>query len=401
MTFTTWQPEPVDQPVVTPSSLSWLKSIAGELATATLTRLDQTLPWYRDMPPARRAAIGSVAQNGITSFIQWYEDPSSQPWVAADVFGSAPKELLRSISLQETLQVIRVVVEMVEELVVKEHPELHEAILRYSRDIAFSAADVYAKAAEARGLWDARLEALVVDSVISGESSQEISSRVAALGWRADGQVAVLLGTTPKDPDPDAIRKVARKSKCDVLIGIQGRRQVVVIGLLENSSDAQVEITQLAYLIEGLFAIGPLVLGPVVPTVSEASRSARAALAANSVAATTSFSHRPILADELLPERALAGDQLAKATLLQSLYHPIADASTELLNTLKTYLECGRSLEATSKVLFVHANTVRYRLRRIQEILGEDATDPRTAFVLQIALALGAISDSETGVKRD
>jgi|UniRef100_UPI00404727C6 DNA-binding PucR family transcriptional regulator len=401
MTFTTWQPELVDQPVVTPSSLSWLKSIAGELATATLTRLDQTLPWYRDMPPARRAAIGSVAQNGITSFIQWYEDPSSQPWVAADVFGSAPRELLRSISLQETLQVIRVVVEMVEELVVKEHPELHEAILRYSRDIAFSAADVYAKAAEARGLWDARLEALVVDSVISGESSQEISSRVAALGWRADGQVAVLLGTTPKDPDPDAIRKVARKSKCDVLIGIQGRRQVVVIGLLENSSDAQVEITQLAYLIEGLFAIGPLVLGPVVPTVSEASRSARAALAANSVAATTSFSHRPILADELLPERALAGDQLAKATLLQSLYHPIADASTELLNTLKTYLECGRSLEATSKVLFVHANTVRYRLRRIQEILGEDATDPRTAFVLQIALALGAISDSETGVKRD
>ena len=401
MTFTTWQPEPVDQPVVTPSSLSWLKSIAGELATATLTRLDQTLPWYRDMPPARRAAIGSVAQNGITSFIQWYEDPSSQPWVAADVFGSAPRELLRSISLQETLQVIRVVVEMVEELVVKEHPELHEAILRYSRDIAFSAADVYAKAAEARGLWDARLEALVVDSVISVESSQEISSRVAALGWRADGQVAVLLGTTPKDPDPDAIRKVARKSKCDVLIGIQVRRQVVVIGLLENSSDAQVEITQLAYLIEGLFAIGPLVLGPVVPTVSEASRSARAALAANSVAATTSFSHRPILADELLPERALAGDQLAKATLLQSLYHPIADASTELLNTLKTYLECGRSLEATSKVLFVHANTVRYRLRRIQEILGEDATDPRTAFVLQIALALGAISDSETGVKRD
>lgn len=401
MTFTMLRLVEVDRPVVTPSSLSWLKSIAGELATATLTRLDQTLPWYRDMPPARRAAVGSVAQNGITSFIQWYEDPSSQPWVAADVFGSAPRELLRSISLQETLQVIRVVVEMVEELVVKEHPDLHESILRYSRDIAFSAADVYAKAAEARGLWDARLEALVVDSVISGESSQEISSRVAALGWRADGQVAVLLGTTPKEPDPDSIRKIARKSKCDVLIGIQGRRQVVVIGLIEFSKEAQLEIAQLAILIEGLFASAPLVLGPVVPTVSEASRSAKAALAGNSVAATTSFSHRPILADELLPERALAGDALAKGTLLHSLYYPIADASTELLNTLKTYLECGRSLEATSKVLFVHANTVRYRLRRIQEILGEDATNPRTAFVLQIALALGAISDSETGVKRD
>ncbi|MEY3587128.1 MAG: hypothetical protein RJB32_424, partial [Actinomycetota bacterium] len=127
----------------TPKHLAWLQSIAGELATATLGRLDETLPWYRAMPPARRAAIGSVAQAGITSFVQWYQDPNSQPWVAADVFGNAPRELLRSISLQETLQLIQVVVQMVEERVVNEHPDLTEAVLRYSRDIAFSAADVY------------------------------------------------------------------------------------------------------------------------------------------------------------------------------------------------------------------------------------------------------------------
>ena len=400
MTFTTWLLEPADQPVGTPSSLSWLKSIAGDLATATLTRLDQTLPWYRNTPPARRAAIGSVAQNGITSFIQWYEDPSSQPWVAADVFGSAPRELLKSISLQETLQVIRVVVEMVEERVVSEHPELHEAVLRYSRDIAFSAADVYAKAAEARGLWDARLEALVVDSIISGESSQEISSRVAALGWRADGQVAVLLGVTPKDPDPDQIRKIARKAKADVLIGIQGRRQVVVVGLLERSNQAMQQIGLLSLGLEPYFGPGSLVLGPMVATVSEANRSARAALAGNSVASTTSLNQRPVLADDLLPERAIAGDQLARQTLLNNYYLPIADSSLELLATLRAYLECGRSLEATSKLLFVHANTVRYRLRRIQEILGEDATDPRTALVLQVALILGSITDSESGARR-
>ena len=213
----------------TPKHLAWLNSIAGELATATLIRLDETLPWYRNMPPVRRAAIGGVAQTGITSFISWYKDPKAQPWVAADVFGSAPRELLRSISLQETLQVIQVVVEMVEETVLKEHPDLHTAVLKYSRDLAFSAADVYARAAEARGLWDARLEALVVDSIISGETSQEISSRVAALGWQADGAVAVLLGSTPSSEDPDGVRKTARKLSADVLVGIQGRRQVVVV----------------------------------------------------------------------------------------------------------------------------------------------------------------------------
>lgn len=386
--------------MATPKHLAWLNSIAGELATATIGRLDQTLPWYTALPPARRAAIGSVAQTGITSFIQWYESPDSQPWVAADVFGSAPRELLRSISLQETLQVIRVVVQMVEERVALEQPELRDAVLTYSRDIAFSAADVYAKAAEARGLWDARLEALVVDSIISGESSQEISSRVAALGWRADGQVAVLLGSSPSVADTDSIRRIARKSGADVLVGIQGRRQVVVIGLIEPTVSPMQIVQEVATRIENFFGNTPLVLGPVVGAVSDANRSAKAALSAYSVAAAVEIEDRPLLADALLPERALAGDSLAKETLVDSYYRPLATNSPELLSTLRAFLDGGRSLEACSKKLFVHANTVRYRLRKIFDVVGLDPAHPRSGFVLQIAILLGAINDTESGLKR-
>ena len=386
--------------MATPKHLAWLNSIAGELATATISRLDQTLPWYTAMPPARRAAIGSVAQNGITSFIQWYQEPNSQPWVAADVFDSAPRELLRSISLQETLQVIRVVVQMVEERVIAEQPDLREAVLTYSREIAFSAADVYAKAAEARGLWDARLEALVVDSIISGESSQEISSRVAALGWRADGQVAVLLGSSPDSSDSDGIRRLARKAGADVLIGIQGRRQVVVIGLMEHADSPASKVHEIAIQMEKFFGSAPLVLGTVVGAVSDANRSARAALSAYSVAPAVDMQARPLVADELLPERALAGDGLAKATLIDAYYRPLAVDSPELLQTLRAFLDSGRSLEACSKKLFVHANTVRYRLKKIIDEVGLDATDSRSGFVLQIAVLLGAINDAESGLRR-
>lgn len=385
---------------MTPKHLPWLRSIAGDLATATLSRLEETLPWYREMPPARRAAVGNVAQSGITSFIQWYEDPTSQPWVAADVFAQAPRELLRSISLQETLQLIHVVVQMVEERVVAEHPELQAAVLRYSRDIAFSAADVYARAAEARGLWDARLEALVVDSIISGETSQEINSRVAALGWRAEGPVAVLLGTRLDSPDPDQIRKIARKADCDVLIGIQGKRQVVVIGLLNHVDSPGAKIMQTASSLSDLFGSGDLMLGPTVAAVSDSARSAKAALAALSVAASREQLSRPTLADDLLPERMLAGDQLAKQALITTYYLPLVSGSADLLQTLRAYLENGGSLEATAKSLFVHANTVRYRLRRIQELIGEDVTDPRVAFVVQTAIVVGLISDTESGVRR-
>ena len=78
-------------------TLAWLRTISGELATATLKRLEDTLPWYGEMPPGRRSAVGLVAQAGISSFISWFEDPKSTPWIAADVFGGAPRELLMKI----------------------------------------------------------------------------------------------------------------------------------------------------------------------------------------------------------------------------------------------------------------------------------------------------------------
>ena len=166
--MTTVRPDHESQESARERALSWLRQVSGELSTATIKRLEDTLPWYSEMPPGRRSAVGLVAQAGITSFISWLEGTASTPWIAAaDVFGSAPRELLRSVSLQQTLQLIRVVVTVVEERAADDEM-LQEAILKYSRDIAFAAADVYARAAEARGLWDARLEALVVDSILSG-----------------------------------------------------------------------------------------------------------------------------------------------------------------------------------------------------------------------------------------
>jgi len=376
-------------------TLSWLKSISGELATATLQRLDDTLPWYADMPPARRASVGLVAQAGIGSFVGWYEDPTAQPWVAADVFSAAPRELLRSISLLETLQLIRVVVQVVEDTVVPQDESLREAVLLYSREIAFSAADVYARAAEARGLWDARLEALVVDSILSGENEEELPSRIAALGWRARGSVVVMVGTATKAFDADALRRTARKCLADVLVGVHGNRLIAVVGRTEASADNRSRTyPEIAVQLSSHFASGATVLGPEVASVSKAHLSARAALAGFSVVKSARNQNGLIAADDLLAERALAGDMLAKNTLVDKIYRPLAKTSPELLETLTAYLESGRSLESTSRALFVHANTVRYRLKRISEIIGWDATGAREAFVLQVAMVLGSMTDS-------
>jgi DNA-binding PucR family transcriptional regulator len=380
------------------ATLDWLKSISGELATTTLKRLDELLPWYRSMPASRRSSVGLVAQAGITSFVSWYKDPKSQPWIAADVFGVAPRELLRSISLQETLQLIRVVVQVVEDRVVQEDESLREAVLLYSREIAFSAADVYARAAEARGLWDSRLEALVVDSILSGDNEEELASRIAALGWRAGGTVAAFIGIAAETVDQDGLRRVARKNHTDVLIGVHGNRLIVVVGRIEDEKNAEADkpsLLKIAEELDGFFGAGPLVIGPEVKSVAEATRSAKAALAGFAVVKAWQKPARPINADDLLAERSLAGDMLAKQTLVETIYRPLSANSPELLETLTSYLETGRSLESTARELFVHANTVRYRLKRISEIIGWDATGSREAFVLQVAMVLGSMSETE------
>ncbi|GAB3293219.1 PucR family transcriptional regulator [Pseudoclavibacter terrae] len=378
-------------------TLNWLRSISGELSTATVKRLEDTLPWFGDMPPGRRSAVGLVAQSGISSFIAWFEDPTATPWVAADVFDSAPRELLRSVSLQQTLQLIRVVVEVVEERTKSTDGDVREAVLKYSRDIAFAAADVYARAAEARGLWDARLEALVVDSILTGEHDDELPSRIAALGWHGHGEVSVLVGTTPRILEVDQIRRTARHNKVDLLVGVQGGRLVLVIGRAhpngEGDETEQVPFMEIAERLEPSFGDGRLVLGPPVPSVVEASRSARAALAGFAVAGAWRKAQRPMLADELLPERALAGDPLARQTLVARVFRPLADHQSDLLTTLWCYLDNGRSLEATARELFVHPNTVRYRLKRVSEVIGWDATGPREALILQCALILGNIAE--------
>ena len=386
-------------------TLAWLRTISGELSTATLKRLDDTLPWYGDMPPGRRSAVGLVAQAGITSFISWFADPKSTPWIAADVFGAAPRELLRSVSLQQTLQLIRITVEVVEARIGLGDDVLREAILLYSREIAFASADVYARAAEARGLWDARLEALVVDSILSGEYDTELPSRIAALGWNGHGEVCVLVGTTPRVLDVDQLRRTARHLDADVLIGVQGNRLVLVIGRStpiadEAETDTRMPFIEIAAQLEPGFGPGHLVLGHEVATLVEASKSAKAALAGFAVARAWRNAPRPTLADDLLPERAFAGDPLARSTLINRIYRPLQQHSTELLATLWCYLDNGRSLEATARELFVHPNTVRYRLKRISEVIGWDATGAREALILQSALIIGSIAEPDANRKR-
>jgi hypothetical protein len=371
-----------------------LEQSMGTLGTAAMASMDKRLPWFAKMSAEHRSWLGLVAQAGVAAFVDWVKHPErSRPAVAGEVFGTAPRELARAVSLQQAVEMLRVIIDVVEaqtdELAEPGgEAELREAVLRYTREIAFGAAQVYARTAEARGAWDARLEALVVDSLVRGEVDEGLQSWASALNW-SSSPVAVIAGNADgSEPQSliDELRKIARRSRLDLLAGVHGHRLVVVLG-------GTAEPLEVAAQLAGRFGPGPVVVGPPVTDLQSAVTSAGAALSGLRAAAAWPDAPRPVPATDLLPERALDGDESARAELITQIYGPLLSGGSSLLDTVVTYLEQGNSLEATARMLFVHPNTVRYRLRRVTELTGVLPSEGRGGFSLWMAVVLGRLAD--------
>ena len=178
-------------------------------------------------------------------------------------------------------------------------------------------------------------------------------SQLAALGWRAEGAVTTVVGHARSDRDPEevleSVHRAARRARLDALAGVHGGRLVVVLGGIDDPA-----------------------------------------------AAAQAAAPRPVAAEDLLPERIINGDPAAREQLIDTVYRPLTEAGEAILDTVVTYLDSGRALEATARALFVHTNTVRYRLRRAAEVCGRAPTEARGAFTLQLALVLGRLADQDT-----
>ena len=376
---------------------SRLHQSVGGLTTATLAQMEREMPWFRQLSAEDRSWIGLIVQAGINAFVTWYRDPEGAAPIRAEVFGAAPQKLTGVVSLHQTVEMVRLSIEVVEDNVVgavgeEDAPSVRESIVRYAREVAFATAEVYAKAAEMRGAWDARLEALVVASVLRAEADETVRTRASALGWESKGAVVVVLGRAPESGQEqaresiiDAVRRSAHRVGMDALCAVQGDRLVVVLGGVENVDKAGACVAE-------HFGDGPVVVGPVVDDLIGAHVSARAGIAGLRAAHGWPDAPRPVTSDDLLPERALSGDGHARRQLIEEVYRPLLEAGPSTLETVSAFLDHGSSIEGTARSMFVHPNTVRYRLRRAADVTGLSPTDARHAYTYRIALTLGRLS---------
>ena len=91
---------------------------AGKLASASVARMDETLPWFRALPADQRSWVMLVAQAGVRSLVEWLRSggtiAAATQEISDEVFAAAPRALARSITLTQTVQLIKVTIDVAE-----------------------------------------------------------------------------------------------------------------------------------------------------------------------------------------------------------------------------------------------------------------------------------------------
>lgn len=85
-------------------------------------------------------------------------------------------------------------------------------------------------------------------------------------------------------------------------------------------------------------------------------------------------------------------------TLLERYFHPLLAYDrahgSDLVDTLEMYFAQIGNVQKTAEAMFVHISTVRYRLGRIEEILGLSLKDESDRFALQLAMRYARIGSA-------
>jgi hypothetical protein len=77
-----------------------------------------------------------------------------------------------------------------------------------------------------------------------------------------------------------------------------------------------------------------------------------------------------------------------RAALLAPLLAYDRDHGTELVRTLEVFLACSGSWSKAAEAMFIHANSLRYRIRRIGELTGRDPRSLEDQAALLLALRM-------------
>jgi DNA-binding PucR family transcriptional regulator len=99
--------------------------------------------------------------------------------------------------------------------------------------------------------------------------------------------------------------------------------------------------------------------------------------------------------DELLEALARSGGLSAFRELVRPLEDYDREHNSDLIRTLSVFFDMNANASETAERLFLHRNSLAYRLDRIRQITGLDLKSPETRLALQLGLLASSEERSE------
>jgi hypothetical protein len=258
-----------------------------------------------------------------------------------------------------------------------------EAVFAYLDELAAACAQGYAEArVQAAGERQRRLLGMILSDPPPGP--ELLAGLARAAGWVLPAQVAVAaLGEwRPQDAPvlpPDVLVDTTRPDPCLLVPDPDGPgRQAVIDRALRGWAAA---------------------IGPAVPLARAALslRWARDALAL-ARAGVIPVGGGPVRCDQHLSTLLILADEDLARTLRNRRLAPLArlrpGQRDRIAETLLAWLQLGENAAEVAQRIHVHPQTVRYRLRQITELFGDQLRDPDLRFELQLALRVRQLDGS-------
>ena len=90
--------------------------------------------------------------------------------------------------------------------------------------------------------------------------------------------------------------------------------------------------------------------------------------------------------DLLLSQLSRSEDLAPFRDLVEPLVRYDRERGSDLVRTLRVYFACGANASEAADKLFLHRNSMIYRLARIEKLTGADLKNPRLGLILQLGL---------------
>jgi len=386
-----------------------LERITDDLAERMLKQYLESIPSYRALPDVTLDQIRDVNRGNVRGFIRAMRagrGPSSDEITM--IRESASRRAREGVPLSALLAAYRTGAQIAwaeaRVIIGDDHQRLAAgldfatAVMSWIDEASGAAAQAYLSEYERLTSDRETSRRDFLDGVLGGElTTEEILARGEALGLEIALPYGVaIVAFAQHGPDETLLRNgqhrlrsmAAELPNADRSLVVTRGDELVLIFPAEGEADAMAG--HLASFIEragGVIGVDLSAgLGRSRESVTELSGSYREASIALAAARAGSSSPLAVYGEVLIEELILRERAVARR-LAQTILEPL-DQHPDLLATLVAYMTHGPSLPAVAKRLYLHPNTVAYRLARVKELTGRDPKSP--AGVAELFLALRA-----------